>query len=153
MAGTTSYENLDDWESCHKHLDDWWDKRKYWLWRNYPVKDEKAFSTPSKCFAKFLKRDNPFIFIDKDIYDYCLSNGVIPLHNAGGVHDYTNHDSVNLYLARASIKDRTFYKVGLTLLKDPIKRDSKVYKEIVRCKKIPAVLVGAMRPFCFCCCQ
>ncbi|QNI94550.1 hypothetical protein SynA15127_01471 [Synechococcus sp. A15-127] len=111
---------------------------EYWLWPGYPKKAEQAFSTPSKCFAKFLKRDNPFIFFGKDIYDYCISSGAKPMCNLGGWHDYSEKDFVNLYLARASLKGRDFYKIGLTLLKNPKHRDSKVYKEIVRCKKIPA---------------
>ena len=112
--------------------------QEYWLWSGYPKKEEQAFSTPSKCFAKFLKRDNPFILFGKDIYDYCISNGAKPLHNFGVDHDYGAKDSVNLYLARASLKGRDFYKIGLTLLNNPKNRDSRVYKEIVRCKQIPA---------------
>ena len=55
----------------------------------------------------------------------------------GGSGDYSKHEYVNLYLVRASLKGRKFYKIGLTLYDDPIRRDPKVYKEVVRCKKIP----------------
>ena len=121
---------------------DVWNNR-YWLCPEYSGEGEVFLEMPT-WLSRLIKRDQIFQFLDDDTVIHSMLNKayfvstVFYLDFCSWDYEsiYMDHESVNVYLVRAERNGQEFYKIGLTLEQDPLKRDKKVYKEVVSCVSV-----------------
>ena len=117
----------------------------YWLCPEFSG-DGEAFKVMPEWLSSFFERDSIFQFLSDEVVMKAIVNKAYFLSTTFWLDefmqeyesDYKNHESANLYLVKGERMGQEFFKIGLTLQQDPIKRDKKVYKEVFSCRNVKA---------------
>jgi hypothetical protein len=110
------------------------------------------YTALSDAARRFLRRKKLFRQFDQDFIDYVIDRrdiiplGYAPLFTPDPLT--TKHKERTLYLVKGLLKGVSFYKIGLTLHKNPLRRDPRVYKESVRTYSVPTDHAHIYESYC-----
>lgn len=106
----------------------------------------------SDAARRFLRRKKIFRLIDSELLEYAaVHRSFCPLGYCSLLSDNPlseNHKQRTVYLVKGQLKGTSFYKIGLTLHSDPLKRDRLVYKEVVRAHSVPLNHADTYESYC-----